>query len=124
MLGVPLAITPEFALRFLDGIEKMRDLVVGAGRWSAAMRVQYRAVRRRMPTKIQILNFIDKLFVTQALSDSNPTQLDARWMHKSGSQRSKLEPAVYSRREPGSLQAKRKTPYCSRSGPKCPHTTW
>jgi hypothetical protein len=85
MLGVRLAITQEFALRFLDGIEKMRDLVGGAGRWSAAMRVQYRAFRRRMPAKIQILNFIDKLFVTQALSDSNPTQLDARWMHKSAS---------------------------------------
>jgi hypothetical protein len=30
----------EFALRFPDGIEKMRDLVVRSGRWSAAMRVQ------------------------------------------------------------------------------------
>ncbi len=63
MLGVRLGITQEFALRFLDGIEKMRDLVV-RGRWGAAMRVQYRAVRSRMPAKIQILNFIDKLFVT------------------------------------------------------------
>jgi hypothetical protein len=33
---VPLAIAQEFALRFLDGIEKMRDLVLYAGRRSAA----------------------------------------------------------------------------------------
>jgi hypothetical protein len=33
---VPLAIAQEFALRFLDGIEKMRDLVLCAGRRSAA----------------------------------------------------------------------------------------